>query len=132
QDTLTKIVYGNNPWANELPTEGEFDSLNLDRSVAIYKQIFGNADGMHFTFVGNVDTATVKPLLQKYLASLPATPTEHNYKDNNIRPVKGIVNANIKRGKEAQSLITLLFSGETEYNPDEALALHALIEALNI
>lgn len=132
QDTLAKIVYGNNPWASELPSEGEFDSLNLDRSFAIYNQIFGNADGMHFTFVGNLDTATALPLLQQYLGSLPATPAEHNFKDNNLRPVKGVVNVNIKKGKEAQSLISLLFSGETTYNENEALALHALTEALNI
>lgn len=132
QDTLTKIVYKNNPWADAFPTEADFENLSLDRALAIYKQIFGNADGMHFTFVGNLDTATVVPLLQTYLGSLPATPATHKFKDNNVRPVKGVVQAAIKRGKEAQSFITLLFSGETEYKPEEALALRALIEAMNI
>ncbi|MBD0297448.1 MAG: insulinase family protein, partial [Flavisolibacter sp.] len=132
QDTLMKVVYNNNPWASELPTQEEFDRLNLDRAFAIYNQLFGNAFGMHFTFVGNLDAATVRPLLEKYLGSLPATPKENNYKDNGVRPVKGVVEANFKRGKEAQSVITLLFTGETEYNRDEALALRALLDVLNI
>lgn len=132
QDTLTKIVYKNNPWAEAFPTEKDYDNLSLDRSFAIYKQIFSNADGMHFTFVGNLDTTAVKPLLQRYLGALPATPAQHTYKDNGVRPVKGVVNATVKRGREAQSFITLLFSGETTYNPQEALALRALLEALNI
>jgi zinc protease len=54
------------------------------------------------------------------------------YKDNNVRQVKGIVEANIKKGKEAKSLITLLWSGETQYNREENMALRALIEVLNI
>lgn len=132
QDTLAKILYNNNPWANEFPTEAAYDSLNLDKSFAIYNQIFSNADGMHFTFVGNLDTAMVKPLLEKYLGSLPATPVERAFKDNKVRPPKGVVNVNIKRGKETQSFITLLFSGETEYKPEEALALQALLDVLNI
>jgi zinc protease len=133
QDTLIKIVYGNNPWASSpVPTEEEFNNLNADKALAIYKQIFGNADGMHFTLVGNMDLAAIKPMLEKYLGSLPASPEEHMYKDNNVRQVKGIVEANIKKGKEAKSLITLLWSGETQYNREENMALRALIDVLNI
>ena len=49
QDTLMKIVYKNNPWVEGMPTEEEYANLNLDKSFAIYNQIFSNADGMHFT-----------------------------------------------------------------------------------
>ena len=132
QDTLMKIVYNNNPWVSGVPTEEEFNNLSADKALGIYKQIFGNADGMHFTLVGNLDSATAIPLLEKYLGSLPATPAEHRYKDNNIRPVKGVVEANIKKGKEAKSLITFFWSGETEYNREESMALRALIDVLNI
>ncbi|MFL5772289.1 MAG: insulinase family protein, partial [Flavisolibacter sp.] len=132
RDTLTKIVYNNSPWMSAVPTEEEFNNLNLNKALDIYKQIYGNADGMHFTFVGNIDPQKAKPLFEKYLGSLPATPVQHMYKDNNVRPVKGIVEANIKKGKEAKSVITVLWSGETEYNPDEALAMSALIDVLNI
>jgi zinc protease len=132
QDTLMKIVYNNNPWVSSVPTEEEFNNLDADKALRIYKQIFSNADGMHFTLVGNIDQARAKPLLEKYLGSLPAAPAEHVYKDNNIRPVKGVVEANIKKGKEAKSLITLLWSDETEYSREQNMALRALIDVLNI
>jgi zinc protease len=132
QDTLMKIIYNNNPWMTAVPTEEEYAHLNLDTALSVYKQIFGNADGMHFTFVGNLDANTVKPLLQKYLGSLPASPTEHEYKDLGIRPVKGVVEANIKKGKEAKSLINIYWSGETQYSREESMALKALIDVLNI
>jgi len=132
QDTLSKIVYNNNPWAEGIPSEEKFNNIQLDRSFQIYNQVFGNVHGMHFTFVGNIDPATAKPLLEKYLGSLPAAPMEAKYKDNGVRPVKGVTEVNIKKGKEQQSYIAIMFSGETEYNRDEHLALKALLEVLNI
>lgn len=132
QDTLMKVVYNNSPWMSVVPTEQEFNNLNLDQIMSIYNQIYGNADGMHFTLVGNIDPAKAKPLLEQYLGSLPSNKAEHQFKDNGIRPAKGVVEANFKKGKEAKSLITLMWSGETEYNPEQNMAFKALIDVLNI
>jgi zinc protease len=132
QDTLVKIFYNNSPWMGLLPTAEEFENLKIDKVMSVYNDIYGNADGMHFTFVGNVDLAKAKPLFEKYLASIPGKPVERKFKDNGARPVKGVVEANIKKGKDPKSLIVLLWSGETEYNREENLAFRAMIEALNI
>ena len=132
QDTISKIIYNNSPWVSVLPTAQEFDNLKIEKVLAIYKQIFSNADGMHFTFVGNVDLATAKPLFEKYLGSLPGKPAEHNAKDNGVRPVQGPLVANIKKGKEPQSFVNLLWAGETQYTREENMAFRALLEALNI
>jgi zinc protease len=100
--------------------------------MSIYNSIYDNADGMHFTFVGNIDPATARPLFEKYLASLPGKAEQHTFKDNGARPVKGVVTANIKKGKDQKSTVTVLWSGETEYNREESLAFRALLDALNI
>jgi zinc protease len=132
QDTLTKIVYNNNPWAVTLPSEQEYDHLDLDRALSIYNEIFGNAYGLHFTFAGNVEPGTIKPLLEKYLGSLPATVKQNFFKDNGVRPVKGIVEAGIRKGREPKSIITLVFTGDAKYTPEENLKLQALLEVMNI
>jgi zinc protease len=132
QDTLQKIAYNNHPWVEGIPKSEDYDQLNLDRSFAIYKEVFGNAYGLHFTFVGNIDANQAKPLLEKYIGSLPATPKENSYKDVGIRLVKGSTEAAIKRGKDTKALINLIFEGETEYNRDNRLYLAALLDVLNI
>lgn len=132
QDTLTKIFYNNNPWMDQLPKVEEFENLKLDKVMSVYNEVYGNANGMHFTFIGNIDLSKAKPLFEKYLASLPSKLSKPLYKDNGARPVQGVVEANIKKGKEAKSLIIILWSGETPYNYEEELAFKALIEALNI
>ena len=42
-------------------------------------------------------------LLEKYLGSLPASPKENKFKDNGVRMIKGLTEANLKKGKESQS-----------------------------
>ena len=132
QDTLNKIIYNNDPWRLVIPKAADYDKINIDRSLAIYKEIFGNASGMHFSFVGNIDPAKTKPLLEKYLGALPAVPAQNSYKDVGTRLIKGPVDITIKRGKESQAVINLFFEGPTSYNRDNRLQLAALLEALNI
>jgi zinc protease len=132
QDTLFKIAYSGNPWAGAIPAAEDFDKLNLDRVLEIYREIYGNAYGMHYTFVGNIDLEKARPLIEKYIASLPASPKENKYKDNNVRLIRGQTEVILKRGKEKQSFITLVFEGETEYSLEERLKLSALLEVLNI
>ena len=132
QDTIIRIQYNNSPWVGFLPTVQEFENLKLDKIMSLYNQVYGNADGMHFTFVGNIDPAIAKPLFEKYLGSLPGKPEEHKFKDNGARPIQGSVLANIKRGKESQSFINIMWSGETQYSREENMAFRALIDALNI
>ena len=132
QDTLIKVAYNNNPWADGIPRAETFSKLNLDKSLAAYKNIFDNAYGMHFTFVGNIDPAKAKPLLEKYLGSLPSSQKENTYKDNGVRLVKGPVDVNVKKGKEPQSFISLIFEGDAQYSREERMNLQALVEVLNI
>jgi zinc protease len=100
--------------------------------IAIYKGVFGNANGMHFTFLGNIDPQQCKPLLEKYIGSLPTAPKENTYTDVGLRMLKGSTEIVLKRGKEPQAMINLMFEGETEYNRDNRLHLAALLEVLNI
>lgn len=131
-DTLVKIEYGNNPWADGLPTVEDYDKIALDKIFSIYKSVFSNAYGMHFTFVGNIDVDKMKPLLETYLGSLPAVQKENKFTDEGLRPVKGVVNANIRKGSEKKSLVNIIFTGEAPYSKDEDLKLHVLTEVLNI
>ncbi|MCC7402178.1 MAG: insulinase family protein [Chitinophagaceae bacterium] len=132
QDTVVRVLYNNSPWMSPLISVEEFEKLNLDKIMTIYKDVFDNADGMHFTFVGNIDPVKAKPLFEKYLASLPAQKEEHTFKDNGVRPVTGVVEANVKKGKDPKSLVSVYWTGETDYNREQNLAFRALIDALNI
>jgi zinc protease len=57
-DTMYKSLFNNNPLAPiAVPNSAYYDKIDLDRSLAIYKEHFGDANGMHFTFVGSFKEA---------------------------------------------------------------------------
>jgi zinc protease len=132
-DTLYKVLYANNELAPVVvPNAGYFDKINLDRSLAIYKERFGDVSGMHFVFVGSFKEADIKPLIEKYIASLPASGKKFNFVDNKVRPISGAKTLNVSKGKEQKSFILAMFAGEIPYSEDTELKLHAMSEVLNI
>jgi zinc protease len=131
-DTLEKIEYGSNPWANAIPTPADFAGIDLQRSVEIYKNTFSNCYGMHFTFVGSLDPETIVPLLEKYLGSLPAAEKENKYVDEGMRPVTGIVQTSIKKGVASQGQVNIIFTGEGHYSREDIEKLNLLVGILNV
>ena len=69
-DSITQALYGNNPMATRLKLN-DLKKLDYDRIMEMYKQQFRNPGSFVFTFVGNVDEAKVRPVVEQYLASLP-------------------------------------------------------------
>jgi zinc protease len=132
-DSLFKAMYHNSPLAPiAVPKVEYFNQLNLDRIMQIYKERFGDANGMHFTFVGSIEADSLKPLLEKYIASLPATSKKFHYVDNKLRPADGKVDVNVYKGKEPKALIMAIYSGEIPYSEELNLKADAISEILNI
>ncbi|HUS03784.1 MAG TPA: insulinase family protein [Chitinophagaceae bacterium] len=132
-DTLYKVMLNNNPLAPVMiPKAENYDKINLDRSLQIYKERFGNAYGMHFTFVGSFKEDQLKPLIERYIASLPSVNKKFNYTDNNVRPVKGKVDLNVYKGAEPKSLTLVVYHGIIPYSEELELKASAISEILNI
>ena len=132
-DTLFKAMYHNSPLAPiAVPKPNYFDRINLDKVMEIYKERFGNASGMHFTFVGSITEKELRPLLEKYIASLPAASKKFGYVDNKLRIAKGKVDVNVYKGKESKALIMAVYSGELPYNDALDMKAQAISEILNI
>ncbi|MDE6338646.1 MAG: insulinase family protein, partial [Muribaculaceae bacterium] len=63
--------YGNNPMFQTV-TAKVVEEANYPEMVNIIKESTANAAEYTFIFVGNIDINTFKPLLEQYVASLPA------------------------------------------------------------
>ena len=72
KDSLNVALYKENPRKMSLKPE-EIDQTDYDRILQIWKERFGDASDFTFTFVGNIDEKELKPLVEKYIASLPST-----------------------------------------------------------
>jgi zinc protease len=132
QDSLQKILFNNHPRGPRYPRSDDFAKINPDRAIGIYKERLGNANGMTFAFVGNFEMEAMKKLVATYIGSLPSGPIASGYQDMGIRPVKGVVKREIKKGTEAKSHISIVFTGEAPWTADAALRMQALLDVLNI
>src|SRR6202171_3603481 len=72
-------------------TVARVDQMNLDKSLAFYKDRFADASDFTFVFVGSLDLATMKPLVERYLGSLPSIRRKETWKDVGVRTPEGIV-----------------------------------------
>jgi zinc protease len=132
-DTMYKTLFGNNPLAPvTVPKSEYYDKINLDRAFAIYNERFGDANGMNFVFVGSFKEAEIIPLIETYIASLPATNKKFTFADNKVRPVTGKKTLSVSKGKEEKSLILAFYTGELPYSEDLDLKVQAMSEILNI
>jgi len=108
------------------------NQINPDRAFEIYKERFADASNFTFVVLGNFKIAEIKPLLEKYLGSLPATHKGGNYRDLNIHPPAGKVEKTVYKGTEPKALVNLIFTGDFEYGVAEKVQLEALKEVLQI
>ncbi|UTY58787.1 pitrilysin family protein [Massilia sp. erpn] len=131
-NAFVKTMFNDNPLAPGLPKPEDFDKVQLDRVLEIYRERFASARGFTFNLVGSFDVEKVKPLLVSYLGTLPAGEIVSEFKDRGVRPVRGVVKREVLKGKEQKSLVMLTFAGDAEYSPEAQLRLQALMEVLNI
>ena len=80
-DSIQTTTY-NHDW-REMPFNVEdIKNVNYDRVIEIAKERTANAADFTFYFVGSFDEATIKPLIEQYIASLPSQPgVKENFKE---------------------------------------------------
>lgn len=132
-DTMIKVMFDNNPLHPiAIPSAEDFDKIDPKRVIEIFKKEFSNAGGFHFFIVGNIDESTLKPLLEKYVASLPTEEGTYTFKDNGLRMNKGNVVFEFKKGSDPKSLIIASYHGEHAYSEDLALHMSMLGDIMTI
>jgi zinc protease len=85
-DSLQYIM-NNRTWRGKPFNVEDLKLVNLDRIVEIAKERTANAANYTFTFVGNFDEAVIRPLIEQYIASLPAKKgVKSNWVNHTVMP----------------------------------------------
>ncbi len=113
-------------------TPAVFGEASLEKAFAFYKSRYADAGDFTFVFVGNVDTASLKPLVERYLATLPSSGRKEAARDNGGAPPKGIVEKTVRKGVEPKASTLIAFTGACRYSPENRFALRALATLLQI
>ena len=112
----------------------EVRAINFEQFQRVYKALFTNLDDMTYTFVGNFDEATIKPLVEKYLGSLPKTKGTLAYNPANSNDFQTGDRTN--RFKVAMEMpkttIYYVLTGPMEVNLENYIYLSVLDQLLDI
>jgi zinc protease len=111
-------------------TPARLDQMNLDKSLAFYKDRFADASDFVFVFVGSFDLATMKPLVERYLGSLPSLHRNETVKDVGMHPPAGIVEKQVRSGIEPRSQVSIVFSGPFQNDEQHRVVATAMANTL--
>ena len=111
-------------------TPAMLDEVNFKNMSKLYKQRFNDPCNFTFYFVGNVDSKKVKPLIEKYLASLETVERNETFVDLGIRPPKGAVEKDVRKGKDDKCIEFIVFHGDFDYNAQNLTELDAVCKIL--
>jgi zinc protease len=127
--TLEAILSRNSP-RRQFETPATVDQWNLEKSLAFYKARFADASNFTFVFVGSFTLETIKPLVETYVASLPATHARESWRDLGIVPPTGVIEKSVEKGIAPKSEVAIVFSGPFTYDAAHRLALDTMARVL--
>ena len=115
QDTLSVTLSQYHPRAKPFSTK-TLESMDLNKAYEFYRERFGDASDFTFVFVGNIDTTAFKPLVEKYLGTLPANGRTEKWRDIGMRYPKGRIEKTVTAGIEPQSSVRTVITGDFEWS----------------
>ena len=133
-DSIISVVYDNNPLMTRLKAE-DLQKASYPQGLGILKAVYGNAKDFRFVFTGNIDIEAFKPLMCKYIASLPSEDETKpgKAKDFGIMPVAGSRELSYRKQMEnPKTTVNIVATGKIPYNLKNIVAINALDHILDI
>lgn len=88
QDSI-QLIFSNYHPRSILVNEDYFKRIDLKEIEEIYRDRIQDASDFTFFIVGNIDEETIKPLVEKYIGSIPSTYRKETWRDNKVEGPKG-------------------------------------------
>jgi len=128
----TALWFKNNLRARPV-VEADLEKSDYAKSMAFYAKRFSNAADFTFVIVGNVTPESIRPLVEKYIASLPSAGKRLDKEvDRKVRYAPGIVDKTWQLGTEPKARVRLRFVGDQKWTRTDKYDMQILSEVLGI
>lgn len=131
-DSLTKILYNDHPLRLRMKVE-DYDKVDYAKAMEMYEDRFADPNNFTFTFVGNIDVETFKPLVEQYLASLKKNKRKEDWKDVGLSVAEGNHVAHFtKEMQDPKTSVYMIYNGEMKYNLYNQVYMSVLSDIMDI
>ena len=128
---LQKTLYGNNP-RRQMTSAAQIEALNIPALQNVHAKMFSYAEDFRFIIAGNVDLNTLKPLVEKYIGSLPTSKdVEYVVVDDGVRYAGNVTNEFRTKMEQPKVSVRLIYTGAMEDNAKNRLIVDLLSRALD-
>lgn len=125
-----KTLYGNHFRRQQITPE-LLDKVEFELLEPAYKALYSNAANFTTYIVGNVDVEALKPLVEKYLGSLPVSKKLAKKADDGVRAVTGeVVNDFKTKMQQPKVGVTRIYTGPIDYTMKNRVAMNVLSQVL--
>ena len=125
-----KTLYGNH-FRRQQVTPALLDKVKFELFEPAYKALYSNAANFTTYIVGNVDVEVLKPLVEKYIGSLPVSKKLSKKVDDGVRTVKGeVVNDYKAKMQQPKVGVTRIYTGDIDYTLKNRVAMNVLSHVL--
>jgi zinc protease len=130
-DTV-QVILGQHDLRVRPLTASTFSEVDTRRAFDFFRNTFSSGGDFTFVFVGNVDTATLRPLVEKYLASLPPKARTELPTVRTRGFPQGVIEKTVRKGLEPKATTIIAFSGKCTYSPETRLSMRAMLSVLQL
>ena len=106
------------------------DLMRPEEALAAYRNRFGNAGDFTFILVGAITTAQARPLVERYIASLPSTSERETPAPLDVAPFLQKIDNTLRVLELPKAETSILFDGPFPSKPDEYLRARQELDAL--
>ena len=126
QEQLYKTMYNDNP-RRQMLSQKTVESASLAAVEKNWKKLFADAAGATMVIVGDVNPEAVKPLVEKYIGSLPKGKKALKWIDTKEDLAKGkIANVFEVDMQTPKSTVYQIYNADIEYTYTKAAAMEAI------
>lgn len=132
QKFITEVLYNNHPRRQVINSE-IVEKANIADVEKACNRLFGNVAGATLYVVGNVDAETLKPLVEKYVASLPGGKKGQKIIDHKEEIAKGEIKKELNVEMETpKATVIHVYSADMPYSIENSVLLDAAVGYLEM
>jgi zinc protease len=125
-DSVSLITTGYNPRTIIL-NKDNISKITMEQVQKVYNDRFHGADEFIFFIVGNVDKEVVRPMVEKYIGSLPVSNRKETWIDRKVDQPEGKITKEISLPLTTpKSTVYISLSSDMKYTPYNYLGLQVI------
>lgn len=132
RDSISFLMADRNPRKSPMNVD-KLNKVEFEEVKVIFNDRFRDGSDFRFYFVGNIDEAKLKPLVETYIGGITSEQRKETWKDNNVRPPKDDAENGFSIPMEIpKATVFVNYNDEFQYNAENLVYLKAIKYILSL